>query len=285
MKILNYRPRSSGYLVYSGICLINGENLNILLRKAENPQHIKWEFERITSDNERKNAKKLYYEIIDDLNKQINLLISKDSTDQSDIEGASEYLPEVDPVGTTHKQKEKSTKQKTIIDVQTSVITSKTASEKNENKETEELVQAGLIDGEDVSVNTENSSGNGSGGTAGETPKGINDLGNKKVLIPQKTGQYQLRLFSPSGSHNHQILVINHHLPFSSIDIQIHKIDEEGHLINTKILKTMNHNKALDVSNNTIKNVPNLNQTITLEVTFDELIPVSAEVSIYADNK
>ena len=285
MKILDYRPRSGSYLVFSGICLIKGDSLNSLLRKAENPQHVKWEFNRITAENEQKAAKKYHSEIIEDINKQINLIISKDATDESDIEGASDYLPEIDPTGTKKNQIKQPKKPTSTITPQTSIPSSKTASEKLETKETEELVQAGLIDGDEIEINTEHGNGGSSGESIGDTPKGIDDSGDKKILIPQKTGQYQLKLFSPSGSHNQLILIINHQIPYSSLNIEINKIDEDGKSIATKIKSAKNNNEAFRINKNIIQSVPNTEGVIHLEVIFDELIPFSAEVNIYANKK
>lgn len=286
MKIYDYRPNNSSYFNFSGICLIKGQKLNALLRKAENPQHIHWEPDRIeNSPNERKLVNKYLKEIKHSIIKQINNLISKDSEDESDIEGLSEFLPMHEKGHESKEQLSGGQSFKLNKKTKHTIPSGPTLSEKKEKLETEELVKGGLVEGDDILVNTKHGNGSSSNVNPGDTPKGVDESEDNLILIPQKTGEYELRLFSPTGNHNQLKLVVKTKLSYENMAIKFFKLDEEGKSVNLELIAAMYKDQDVEVSNHTIKTV-HLNDEISiLDLEFDELFPFSAEVKLYAVKK
>lgn len=286
MKIYDYKPNNSNYFIFSGVCLIQGKKMNEMLRKAENPQHIQWEPNRIENNP---NAKKLVKEYLKKIKSiivdQINNLIARDSEDESDIEGVSDYLPmresgtddkDITVNGMNYRLKKKTKK---------AILTSKTLSEKVEDRETDEMIEIGLIDGDDTFINIHHGNGSSGIGNQGDFPKGIEDNGDILLSIPQKSGEYTLRLFSTTGNHNKLKLVLNSHMPYKKLNIKFFKLDEDGKSLALKLKQAIFNNLQLKVSNHSIQNIELDDNLSIIDLVFDEKIPFTAEVKLYAIKK
>ena len=286
MKIYDFKPSHASYISFSGICLIQGKKLNEMLRKAENPQHTQWTPDRIeNSPNEKKLVKKYLKEMKDSVINQINSLIARDSEDESDIEGLSEYLP-MREFGSDIKESSVGSNSFRFHSSMTHVIPStQTLSEKSEQLKTEELVRGGLVDGDEVLINTHHGEGSNVTGNPGDTPKGIDNSDDKLLSIPQSSGEYELRLFSPTGEHNYRKLVLNSHLINNSIVIKFFKLDEDGKPINLNIKNASINNHRIKTEKNMISKI-HLNEGFSkFDLEFNEKIPFTAEVKLYAVKK
>lgn len=286
MKIYDFKPSHASYLSFSGICLIQGKKLNEILRKAENPQHTQWTPDRIENNpNERKLVQRYLKEIKESIINQINSLISRDSEDESDIEGLSDYLP-MREFGSDIKETSVGSNSFQIHRSMTKAIPSiQTLSEKNEQFKTEELVSGGLIEGDDVFINTHHGDGSGGTGNLGDTPKGVDSSDDKLISIPQNTGDYELRLFSPTGEHNYRKLVIKSQLSHEYIAIKFFKLDEDGKSINLNIKKASFNGQNKTTEKNMISKINLSDDYSTFDLEFNETIPFTAEVKLYAVKK
>ncbi len=94
MKIKNLSRISN--VPCSAMCIIGDNSLNSLLRDIENPQHTNWEVNRIDDDDIKSELR----HVLRTLNKAImDYVYEKLSTSEikeTDIEGASEYLPGIE---------------------------------------------------------------------------------------------------------------------------------------------------------------------------------------------
>jgi hypothetical protein len=90
MKIMD-RGNISGYIPFAGIMLIEGERINTILRKLENPQHTKWEPER---SNNPIMAKNIIKGLNDYIKECLEKLAQQSADEQLDAEGVGEYLPD-----------------------------------------------------------------------------------------------------------------------------------------------------------------------------------------------
>lgn len=111
------------YIPHSAMCIIGDNMLNQTLRKIENPQHTDWEINRIKDSDQ----KKIVDQIMKDLKKmiadEIKLYLLKSDHQESDIEGAGDYLPdtgenasgEAEEVEKTHTSKLKDNKPQLTI--------------------------------------------------------------------------------------------------------------------------------------------------------------------------
>ncbi|MDY5669404.1 MAG: hypothetical protein SPF87_03065 [Bacilli bacterium] len=106
MKIKDIKKIST--LPCSAMCIIENNDLNKILRNVENPQHTDWEFKRIEDDSERAEVRGIYNELLDQIRKIITEHLSSSDNSKTDIEGAGDYIPGVDPeVGTKPTEKKR----------------------------------------------------------------------------------------------------------------------------------------------------------------------------------
>jgi hypothetical protein len=92
MKIMD-RGNISGIIPFAGVMLIKGEKVNDFLRDLENPQHTKWEPERIEPKTKVPAAKAYVKELIDYIKDCLEELKQEDTTDEIDPD-VGEYLPD-----------------------------------------------------------------------------------------------------------------------------------------------------------------------------------------------
>ena len=91
MKVYNAVGFKRHFTFY-GVCLVKGKRLNALLRKAENPQHDKWEAERVQEED-----RILVRRALSDIRLAISVILEDlhevPLEDSLDIFGAGEYIP------------------------------------------------------------------------------------------------------------------------------------------------------------------------------------------------
>ena len=85
---------------FTGLCIVEGEELNKKLRKLENASHNKW-----TPDRDNKAASQLLLNTIFDLLKQhLKKYASQEEIEEIDVAGASDYIPDVDSINGKKKK-------------------------------------------------------------------------------------------------------------------------------------------------------------------------------------
>ena len=82
------------YIPTSMMCIIGDNKLNSMLRDLENPQHTDWEFGRIEDERTRIETEKVYKELIRKIEQLVKGFLGSSDNDSSDVEGASDYLPD-----------------------------------------------------------------------------------------------------------------------------------------------------------------------------------------------
>ena len=98
MKITYNRP--GAFLPFSALCIIHDNELNMRLRDIENPQHTDWEIKRLNKfPEEKKITKRLKKKLEDMVTEYIRTVLRDSSGESTDIEGAGEYLPSQDDIG------------------------------------------------------------------------------------------------------------------------------------------------------------------------------------------
>lgn len=82
------------YPPFTGLCIIENDNLCHLLREVENPQHEDFEFGRLEK-NQVAYYKNFYYNsLLGQVENYIRLMLSIDGTEEIDFVGADEYISE-----------------------------------------------------------------------------------------------------------------------------------------------------------------------------------------------
>lgn len=94
MKIKNTAKLTT--LPCSAMCIIGDNDLNQVFRDVENPQHTDWEFKRIEDESVQAEVRQLYKELLEKIKATITAhLVNNDNT-ETDVEGAGEFLPDVE---------------------------------------------------------------------------------------------------------------------------------------------------------------------------------------------
>jgi hypothetical protein len=84
------------HIPHSAICIIADNELNRTLRRIENPQHTDWEINRVKDSDQKKIISKILRDLKVFISEKIREYLLESDHKQSDIEGASEYLPDSD---------------------------------------------------------------------------------------------------------------------------------------------------------------------------------------------
>ena len=92
MKIMD-RGGISGIIPFAGVMLIEGEKVNDYLRTLENPEHTKWEPDRIEPKTRIPEAKSYVKGLIDYIKECLELLKQEDASDEIDPD-VGEFLPD-----------------------------------------------------------------------------------------------------------------------------------------------------------------------------------------------
>lgn len=94
MKIKDYKNVVSTQMGVSALCVLPEGRLSTYLKQAENPEHTEWKYERINDPEIRKLAEELYDQLKNKIRDRIIDSLKAPNTDETDAEGAGEYLPE-----------------------------------------------------------------------------------------------------------------------------------------------------------------------------------------------
>ena len=92
MKIMD-RGNISGIIPFAGVMLIEGEKINDFLRYLENPQHTKWEAERMEPKSQVPFARAYIKELVDYIKDCLEKLKQDSDIDEIDPD-VGEYLPD-----------------------------------------------------------------------------------------------------------------------------------------------------------------------------------------------
>ena len=97
MKIKSI-PRISN-VPCSAMCIIGNNNLNTILRDIENPQHTNWEINRIDDEDLKSEVRHIINVLRDKIIDYVYEKLSSSDVKETDVEGASDYLPGVEENG------------------------------------------------------------------------------------------------------------------------------------------------------------------------------------------
>ncbi len=101
MKIMD--RRFQGYIHYIGVCRLLGEKLNTRLRAMENPEHTKWEPDRL---KDPKKGRSLINTLNEFIKEELNKIANVGVDDAIDAVGVGEYIPDEVESNTDKKNRE-----------------------------------------------------------------------------------------------------------------------------------------------------------------------------------
>jgi len=121
MKIMD-RGNISGVVPFAGVMLIEGDKVNDFLRSIENPQHTKWEPERLVGQVPQ--AKAYVRELVTYIKDSLEALKQEDATEEIDP-SVGDCLPDDGNDDTSSEVQEKEALPDTIKSFETSVVSKK----------------------------------------------------------------------------------------------------------------------------------------------------------------
>lgn len=91
---------SGAFLPFSALCIIHENELNKKLRAIENPQHTEWEIKRLNDyPDEKRSTHRLKKALENTVKEFIQTVLRESSGETTDIEGAGEFLPSQEELG------------------------------------------------------------------------------------------------------------------------------------------------------------------------------------------
>lgn len=270
MKVY-YENRSKRHFTFFGACLIKGKKLNELLRKAENPQHDKWEEDR--SSENKIEIKKVLRDIRNLILIRLEELHEVPIEEFTDIFGAGEYIP-MDNSGDQTVQAKVTDKvlEISIKDIPTQIETKMINEYEDEGDFIIDL--DGNVDVEVVHPPTKDEN-QGTSPNVSTTTKsrgeriGVDKRALRIIKFGNEIGKYVI-IFDSIKEYNNTI-------------IQVDALDEQGLVIKNalNILFAEKENQSYGTKDNRILNVPISYGSNRIIIKTDLKINIGIGVSIY----
>lgn len=243
MKI-RYFDGFSKTVDFKGTFIVQGKEVNKLLRKMENPQHDKWETDRL-NEIDKKHGQRLLQEIRKHINDKILSLNSTDSLESLELIGADEYIQLIEDESNKKTKKVKEKVSSVEVKKDTRVLST-------QEIETYGDFEAYLEDGDEESLY--------------DKPVHINDVPVNPTpddtVLKAKTGrkvsinrnQIKIARISKNGDYK---LFYKSEKDKSKVNISIFPLDEEGKKILgvVKIVEAKNNGKDLQINQNVIEGI------------------------------
>ena len=289
MKIKNTVKLTT--LPCSAMCIIGDNELNRIFRDVENPQHTDWEFKRIEDDSEQAEVRQLYKDLIDNIKSVITAhLVTNDNT-ETDVEGAGDFLPEVDKnkdsnIGESLKPK----------------IHDAPKAQKNKPKNREYITNASISDengngiAPDIGYTTEENpdttimnptgrnNGQGVNAHAGSSEEEgiLNEDGNIFFRKAELRGMSYRFYCLNKGARKYGISFISDFTE-EDVSLELNALDESGSKEPVKIWNCkVNGEKAVVIDNRYVKLKIKHGERIRIEMITDQEEMFSGEVKVHA---
>jgi len=230
MKIKDLSQISS-IIHFTGAMIIEGEDLNSFLRKAENPKHTNWEPDRLNDDRRAKEVvKKILQQLKQFIVKSLNEYAGSDEHSAPDITGLSDILPlEHDEV----KSKSDDSQNNAIIDVKvkkaSKIETSQMDLEPLDMSQLSSMIEGGIVDEEDA-INHGNR-GSKPDPISNQNPNqegGFSPLGDKLYNVPIQQGLGSIRVININKTPSHYRLIFDSQKEFKDTKLTLYLLDDEG---------------------------------------------------------
>ena len=270
---------------FSAICVIPKAKLNEMLREIENPQHTDWEVNRI-DESRRPEVKSTIKEIKDKILSVIESHLASPTLDESDLEGASEYLPDFEE-GDGLGGKSTFIDKPTITKPTRKKVVLPTGTEPNDDGNVPiDDVGGKSIDGEGTQIPTDDGdgSGGGGGGSGGSSQEegGLVD-GEEKVKTFLPLSGTKFRFIVTNQSKGEYLLSFQSLYEEPECDVFIFSLDDGNQRYPINIIEASMNEKPLLIEDNIIKKISiqkDRKYKINLKISQFELF--SCEVKLYA---
>lgn len=283
MKILD-KSDLSPLCRFSGLCFIQGQDLNNFLRKLESAKHDKWSSPR----NNKKQADIILNSMYALINQYIKKLSAQEDVAEEDVAGASDFIPDIDEENGSNKK----IKSIGFSRISTINIRQKTKVESNTHMETKEkgtdlegvIDEKGSVDEEGSGYNARLKDGSKHGHNGLKKPTQVGRSGdgdtsmNQNSLVKSK----QIRIFSIDSENKKYKLIFYPTIDSEEGYIEINRVAELDDKLPINILN-YEFNDYLRIDKNRIgsfKFIKDEKISLILELDIEEYSTM--EVKLYA---
>lgn len=284
MKIKDIKKIST--LPCSAMCIIENNDLNKILRNIENPQHTDWEFKRIEDEAERTEVRNIYNNLLEQIRKIITDHLSSSDNTKTDIEGAGDYIPGVDP-DISSKPTEKKRK---IVD-KASIRNKIKTKELNLNASVPDDDGNGVkldigTDGGDEKIVTPEGQNETSGGTAkpGEDEGTATPSDDGHILMkPADLRGMSYRFFCSNKKERKYVISFTSDFDKKEAFLELYALDDSGQRYDVKIEQCSVNNVPTFVEKKKIVKLELIHgQKYKIEMVTNQKDLFSGEVKVYA---
>lgn len=266
----------------SAMCIIPNGALNDILRNVENPQHTDWYFKGIDDVAEREEVTAIYNGLRNTIYSFIAEKLAISENDETDIEGAGDYLPAVDEGDVTGGEEETPSEQPKVVKKTRNKVKDKIGV--FEDSEGQALVPdvGGHEEGEGSP--TPEGENQGTGGTPhdtdeeGKPTEGDNDI----MVIEQLIGMQYVPFIIDDVGRKYVISFISLY-DEEKCDLEFYHLDDSGNKYKTEITNCKINGEVATVEDGNVVGFPLKNkEKYKFEVDTDLDDKYTCEVKIYA---
>lgn len=241
----------------SAMCIIGDNTLNSLLRDIENPQHTNWEINRIDDDDLKSELRHILKTLNDSI---INYVYDKLSTSrikETDVEGASEYLPGIDDSNIGTGEADVIIEKPKIVKKVKNKVKDKIGIKPDDEGNS---LLPGLGDhkedgeGSPIPSGSNNSSGGDTHDSNNETGYTNEDFDKEIMTLAQLSGM-QYRLFVPDKKSGKLIISFESLYTENNCELELKYLDDSNTRYNINISGCRVNGIPLDIVDGKLKNI------------------------------
>lgn len=284
MKILD-RGNISGTTPFAGVLIVEGDKLNDYLRKLENERHDNWEADRYNPAASKMILKELRDFIIDKLNSIIEL----SSSEELDVDGVGELLPDEIQNNETGDELEKDILNDKIANAvifnnkKPKVKDSINASEEDDGK-IESMVDGvgGIEEGDNAQAFIKHGTDTPTSGDGDEELVGLIGDGDTVGKVLKTVKGKSIRVFCVNKNEQRYKLIFTPDCDAENGSIQLNMLAEQSEKSPMPIVEAICNNKPMLCRNGKIIGFDfKYNETVVIEFKIDYEGYCSLEVKVY----
>lgn len=271
----------------SAMCIIEKNELNSILRAIENPQHTDWEPNRIQDDVEfRREIKRVIKTIRNEVQLFANDCLLSVDDKELDIDGAGEFLADVEFGGADGNSESEKIEKPRIINSRKAVLTNNVGDNSNVDDISNVLDVGTRTDAGDETNSTEgHNQGNGGEIHEGENNKqGFSKDGTDEILRTVNLSGIKAKTLILDRESGKYLISFTSIYDESNCEMELFYLDDNGSKYKTNIKKCILNGEEYTVENNLVKNIKlekNKKYKFELDTNLDDIY--ACEVKLYAN--
>lgn len=271
----------------SVMCIIEDNELNKILREIENPQHTGWYPERLDDVDLKKEVKYVMNALNDSVYEFVSESLMSRDIQETDIEGAGDYLPGVD-IGNDNAlggQENIVVDKPRILKEVKNEIKNNLGSQKDDNSNASKPDVGDLLDGiGDAEFPSGENSGSGGDMHSGQNKGAYNPDGENEIFVKAELSGMSYKYFVANKKEKRYVISFFSQYDEPSCDLSVKYLDDSNKKYDFNILKCLVNGKEIEVKDNKVQNISlekNKRYILELHTDLEELY--SWEVKIYAN--